>query len=107
MSISVDITESETTEDIVQYDTEHLIKFLKKNISVKEEQLNILREQEVTGYTFFETTEDTFRSYGLKGGPAKILANFAKSCVEKSAEKRKGAFPSFKTLKDLRSVLKR
>ena len=52
--------ENETAEDINKYDTESLIEFLKENVQVKEEYLDILREQEVTGCTFLETTEETF-----------------------------------------------
>uniref|UniRef100_U9SJ56 Uncharacterized protein n=1 Tax=Rhizophagus irregularis (strain DAOM 181602 / DAOM 197198 / MUCL 43194) TaxID=747089 RepID=U9SJ56_RHIID len=43
-----------------------------KNTQIKDKYLDFLREQEITGSIFFKITEETFRSYGLKGGPVKI-----------------------------------
>ncbi|PKC55405.1 hypothetical protein RhiirA1_402921 [Rhizophagus irregularis] len=71
------------------------------NIQIKEEYFDILRDQEITGSTFFKITEETYRSYGLKGGPAKIFVEFAKDFMEK----KKRPFSSYKTLTDLKSVL--
>ncbi|GES86269.1 zinc finger BED domain-containing protein RICESLEEPER 2-like [Rhizophagus clarus] len=59
--------------------------FLKNNIQVKEEHLNIFREQEITGYSLLITTEEKFKSYELKEGPAMILVDFAHKCKEKSS----------------------
>ncbi|GBC04670.1 hypothetical protein RclHR1_00580035 [Rhizophagus clarus] len=101
MSISDDITQNETVEDIKKFDNKSLIKFLKKNTPLKEEYLNILCEQDVDGYSFLHATEETFLRYGLKGGPATFLVNFAKKCRE---EKKNS---SYKTIKDLRSVLEK
>uniref|UniRef100_U9SQ05 Uncharacterized protein n=1 Tax=Rhizophagus irregularis (strain DAOM 181602 / DAOM 197198 / MUCL 43194) TaxID=747089 RepID=U9SQ05_RHIID len=71
------------------------------NIQIKEEYFDILRDQEITGSTFFKITEETYRSYGLKGEPAKIFVEFAKDFMEK----KKRPFSSYKTLTDLKSVL--
>ncbi|PKY49519.1 hypothetical protein RhiirA4_465551 [Rhizophagus irregularis] len=94
-------TFEENLDDIYKYDTESLIEFLRNNIQIKEEYFDILRDQEITGSIFFKITEETFRSYGLKGGPAKILIEFAKDCMEK----KKRPFSSYKTFTDLSSVL--
>ncbi|GES72532.1 hypothetical protein GLOIN_2v1476258 [Rhizophagus clarus] len=58
---------------------------LKNNIQVKEEHLNIFCEQEITGYSLLITTEEKFKSYGLKEEPAMILVDFARKCKEESS----------------------
>ena len=78
-------------DDIYKYDTESLIEFLRKNTQIKDKYLDILREQEITGSIFFKITEETFRSYGLKGGP-EILVEFAKECME-NIKRPSGSLP--------------
>ncbi|CAB4488326.1 hypothetical protein RhiirA1_392064 [Rhizophagus irregularis] len=68
-------TFEENLDDIYKYDTESLIEFLRNNIQIKEEYFDILRDQEITGSIFFKITEETFRSYGLKGGKFNIYGS--------------------------------
>ncbi|CAB4414774.1 unnamed protein product [Rhizophagus irregularis] len=48
-------------------------------------------------------TEQRLRDYGMKGGPALRLADFAKECKEKKLR----SFSSYKTKKDLSEVLRK
>jgi hypothetical protein len=68
-------------ERIKKYKTKELINFL-----CEEQDLDIIREQRVNGLDFLKVTEKKLRSYGMRGGPATRLANFAKECKEKKVE---------------------
>ena len=46
-------------------------------MQLDEDGFKILRD-EITGRAFFNTTKAEFLSYGLKGGPATVLVDFAK-----------------------------
>src|SRR5204863_351626 len=97
-------TELTLAEEIKSWKVEELIEFLKQeDLMLEDAHFDILRNQEMTGRAFLKTSIQQFMSYGLKGGPATVLADFAKECVEQ----KKRAFSSYKTLKDLRSVLKK
>ncbi|PKK71811.1 hypothetical protein RhiirC2_743954 [Rhizophagus irregularis] len=48
-------------------------------------------------------TKEELRDYGMKGGPAKNLANFAKDCKKKKMR----SFSSYKTKKELSEMLKK
>ena len=59
--------------------------------------MEITRKQRVNGHDFLKTTKEEFLSYGMPGGPAKRLADFAKDCKEKKLR----AFSSYKSLKEV------
>src|ERR1051325_2954404 len=86
-------------EEIKKYDTEELINFLRKEVDLKfdDDDGKIIRKERITGHTFLMTTEETFRSYGMKGGPALKLADFAKECKEKKLR----AFPPYLSLDEV------
>ncbi|CAG8582103.1 10848_t:CDS:2 [Rhizophagus irregularis] len=81
-------TFEENLDDIYKYDTESLIEFLRNNIQIKEEYFDILRDQEITGSIFFKITEETFRSYGLKGGFIQNVIQ-CESALQTNRKKRK------------------
>lgn len=45
--------------------------------------LKIIHKEKITGDTLLKLTEKKLRSYGIKGGLATKIANFAKECKEK------------------------
>ena len=59
--------------------------------------IKILEEEEVNGCAFLKMTEQRFRDYGMKGGPASRLADFAKECKEKKLK----SFSSYRSLKEV------
>jgi hypothetical protein len=64
------------------------------------DDLEIIRKEKVNGRAFINITKEELRDYGMKGGPANNLAEFAKECKDKKLK----AFSSYKSLKE---VLKR
>ncbi|GBB98538.1 hypothetical protein RclHR1_32550003 [Rhizophagus clarus] len=90
-------------DEIKKYKTKELIDFLCKeeDLELEEEDLEIIRKQRVNGRDFLKTTKEEFLSYGMPGGPAKRLADFAKECKERKLK----AFSSYKTKADLEKVL--
>ncbi|EXX66880.1 hypothetical protein GLOIN_2v1522857 [Rhizophagus irregularis DAOM 181602=DAOM 197198] len=85
--------------DLVEnWDTEALIDFLKEqNLKLDDDDLGILRNEKITGQDFLDMTEEKFRSYGLKGGPAIRLAKE----VQTLKEKPKRAFSSYLSLSEV------
>jgi hypothetical protein len=83
-------------DDIKKYKTEILIEFLRKeeDLGLDEDNLEIIRKQKITGRAFFKTSKEEFERYGMLGGPATVLADFAKECKEK----KKRAFSSYRSL---------
>ena len=65
--------------------TENLIKFLceEEDLQLNETHFEILRNEEIAGRDFLKLTEEKLRSYGMKGGPASRIADFAKEVKEK------------------------
>ncbi|CAG8853699.1 35379_t:CDS:1, partial [Gigaspora margarita] len=56
-------------------ETEELINFLRtQGLGLKDNHFNILREQEINGISFLELNVDKLMNYGLKGGPAEVIA---------------------------------
>ncbi|CAG8547226.1 7886_t:CDS:2, partial [Racocetra fulgida] len=89
-------------DEIKNWDTDKLIKFLEcQNLNLKKHHFDIIRDQEITGYTFLDFTEQKFRECGLKVGPASDLAKF----VREFKEKKRRSFSSYKTQKDLKEIL--
>src|SRR5438045_508923 len=106
-STSTTVAGNETVslaDEIKKYDTSKLIEFLKgRDLGLSETALKILEEEEIDGRAFLKMTEQRFRDYGMKGGPAVKLVEFAKECKEKKLK----AFSSYKTKKDLSEVLRK
>jgi len=83
---------------VENWDTETLIDFLKEqNLKLEEKHFDILRNEEITGLSFLDMTEEKLRSYGFKGGPATLLAKEAKTLKEKP----KRAFSTYRSLKEV------
>ena len=80
-------------------DTENLIEFLRgeEDLQLNETHFEILRNEEIAGRDFLKVTEEKLRSYGMKGGPASRIADFAKEVKEKKMR----AFSSFLSLKEV------
>ena len=76
---------SQTMSDVVKdFNTEELIEYLKKkNLKLDDDDIKILRREKISGLAFLETTKEEFRSYGLKAGPATILAKFIEGLSQK------------------------
>ncbi|GBC31524.2 uncharacterized protein OCT59_016450 [Rhizophagus irregularis] len=62
-------------EEIKKYDTEQLLTFLQKNLTLSENVLTTLRQQKVAGLDFFQWTKEMLRNkpYNLPDGPATRL----------------------------------
>ncbi|CAG8699237.1 14166_t:CDS:2, partial [Gigaspora rosea] len=86
-------------ELVRKYDTKKLIEFLRgeEDLQLDEDDFKILRDEKITGRTFLKTTKEEFRSYGMKGGPATALVDFAKEVKEKKLR----AFLSYRSLKEV------
>lgn len=94
-------TEESTMDSVIkELDTEGLIQFLKrKNLGLDEIIYEILRKEKISGSNFSNITQVDLRSAGLPLGPAKTLVEF----IEKAKTK---SYSSYKTVKDLKDVLK-
>ncbi|GBB87716.1 hypothetical protein RclHR1_01420019 [Rhizophagus clarus] len=83
---------------VENWDTETLVDFLKEqNLKLDDDDLGILRNEKITSQDFLDMTEEKFRSYGLKGGPAMRLAKE----VQTLREKPKRAFSSYLSLSEV------
>ncbi|PKB96917.1 hypothetical protein RhiirA5_434032 [Rhizophagus irregularis] len=106
-STSVTMTGNETVtlaDEVKKYDTAGLISFLQgQGLGLSEKVYKILENEEVIGRDFLKMTKQRLRDYGMKGGPALRLADFAKECKEKKLH----SFSSYKTKKDLSEVLRK
>jgi hypothetical protein len=101
-STSTSVAGNETVtlaEEIKKYRMKALIDFLceEEDLELEEEDLEIIRKQRVNGRDFLKVTEEKLRSYGMAGGPASRIADFAKECKEKKLR----AFSSYKSLKEV------
>ncbi|CAG8506696.1 1185_t:CDS:2 [Funneliformis caledonium] len=64
-------------EEIKKFDTDNLIKFLKKQtLNLHDNHFNIIRNEEIDGEVFIDSTKEELRNYGMKGGTAKKIAKF-------------------------------
>src|ERR1043165_5862737 len=101
-STSTSVAGNETVslaDEIKKYKTEALIEYLRKeeDLGLDDNDLEIFRKQKIMGRDFLKTTKEEFLSYGMPGGPAKRLADFAKECKVKKLK----AFSSYMTKADL------
>jgi hypothetical protein len=72
-----------------------------QDLGLDDEDLEIIRKRKINGRAFLKTSKEDFERYGLEGGPATNLADFAKECKDKKLK----AFSSYKTKADLEKVL--
>ncbi|GBB92672.1 hypothetical protein RclHR1_02040034 [Rhizophagus clarus] len=72
-----------------------------EDLELSETAIKILEKEEVNGRDFLKVTEEKLHSYGMAGGYATRLADFAKECKEKKLR----SFSSYKTKADLEKVL--
>ncbi|RHZ81442.1 hypothetical protein Glove_120g113 [Diversispora epigaea] len=88
---------SEQSEVVRKYNTEQLISFFrgKEDLQLNDAHFEILRNEEITGRDFLIITEQKLERYGMKGGPATRLADFAK----KIKGEQPGAEPPNKYIK--------
>src|SRR4051794_31088032 len=105
-SISTTVAGNETVslaDEIKKYKTKELIDFLSKeeDLELSETAIKILEKEEVNDWDFLKVTEEKLRSYGMAGGLATRLADFAKKCKEKKLK----SFSSYKTKADLEKIL--
>ncbi|CAG8496307.1 860_t:CDS:2 [Paraglomus occultum] len=112
-SVSSPISESSTIAEestrtvadvIRKYKTEEPIDYLRRQeyLHLKDSHFKIIRQEEISGFDFLETTKEKFRSYGLKAGPAKRLAAFVENLEQKMRSSS-----SHKTLDELKNVLRK
>ncbi|RIA95206.1 hypothetical protein C1645_817052 [Glomus cerebriforme] len=107
-STSTTVAGNETVslaDEIKKYDTAKLIEYLhgEKDLGLDDDDLEIIRKEKVNGRDFLKLTEEKLRSYGMAGGPATRLADFAKEFKDKKLK----AFSSYKTKKELSEVLRK
>ena len=90
-------------EVVRKLNTERLIDFLKEqeDLQLDEDDFKILRDEKITGRAFLKLTEEKLQRYGMKGGPAIVLADFAKEVKEKKLR----SYSSYRTLKDFKEIL--
>ncbi|CAG8558770.1 28709_t:CDS:2, partial [Racocetra persica] len=90
-------------EFVRKYNNKKLVKFLRENeddLQLDDTDFEVLRSEKVTGRVFLNSTKQDFIDYGLKGGPAKCLADFAKEIKEKKLK----SFSSCKTKQEVKEV---
>src|SRR5436305_13265414 len=100
-SASTTVAGNETVslaDEIKKYDTAKLIEFLQgQGLGLSETAIKILEEEEVNGRNFLDLSQEELERHGMKLGPAKTLAKFAKECKEKKLR----AFSSYRSLKEV------
>ncbi|GBC42280.2 hypothetical protein GLOIN_2v1788170 [Rhizophagus irregularis DAOM 181602=DAOM 197198] len=72
----------------------------KKNLKLEKSYFEILRKEEISGFTFLDITKEDFQSYGLKAGPTITLAKFIEGLSQKLRN-----YSLLKTLDDLKEIL--
>src|SRR5581483_7265267 len=89
-------------DEIKKYKMAELIDFLRKeeDLGLDDDDLEIFQKQKITGRAFLKTSKEEFEHYGMLGGPATVLADFAKKCREKKLR-------AFSTYRSLKEVLKK
>ncbi|RHZ76166.1 hypothetical protein Glove_202g84 [Diversispora epigaea] len=78
---SISTTKQKSASEVVRkYNTEQLIAFFreKEDLQLDDDDYAILRKEKITGRAFFNTTKQEYKDYGMKGGPASVLTDFAK-----------------------------
>ncbi|CAG8688324.1 12040_t:CDS:2 [Ambispora leptoticha] len=66
-------------------------------------EMIIIRNERITGRVFLNSTKQDFIDNGLKGGPAKRLADFVKEVKEKKLK----VYSLYKTVKDFEGVMRK
>ncbi|CAG8526623.1 4921_t:CDS:2 [Paraglomus occultum] len=109
-----DVIRNYKTEELINYlrqTTESICQFFaaqpygcaavwrQEDLNLGNDDLSILRKENISGHDFVELTKENFCSYGLKGGPATRLAKFIKGLEEKLR-----TYSSYKTLDDLEEM---
>ena len=83
-SITEEISTRTMSDVVKDFNTEELIEYLgRKDLKLDEDDIKILRKEKIAGLDFLNTTKEEFRSYGMKAGPAKRLAEFIKGLSQK------------------------
>ena len=69
--------------DIEEWNTEQLIQHLQAKFpdDISNTALNILKEQEIEGVAFLRLTEEDLMSYGMKCGPASVIAGYVEELI--------------------------
>jgi hypothetical protein len=102
-SITEEISTRIMSDMVKDFNTEELIDYLgRKDLKLDEDDIKILRKEKIAGPDFLNTTKEEFRSYGIKAGPAKRLAEFIESLSQKLQN-----YSSLKTLDDLKEILRK
>ncbi|PKK58116.1 hypothetical protein RhiirC2_345703 [Rhizophagus irregularis] len=67
-----------TLTEFKDYNTEKLLEFLKREeeLHLIQEDFDTLEKERICGVDFLEFTMEEFRSFGMKGGPAKRLSKY-------------------------------
>lgn len=69
----------------------------KEDLELSEKVLKILEKEKVNDRDLFKITEEKLEKWGMPGGPATRLVNFAKECKEKKLR----AFSSYLSLSEV------
>ncbi|CAG8665118.1 665_t:CDS:10, partial [Dentiscutata erythropus] len=85
--------------DDVDFKTKELIDFLRKeeDLDLEEDDLGIISKEKINGCAFLKITKEKLRNYGMPGGPALNLADFAKDLSKWKLR----AYSSYKSLKEV------
>src|SRR6266498_639511 len=85
--ISTTIAKNETVslmDKIKKYDMAKLIEYLQgQDLGLDEDDEKIIRKQKIKGRAFLDLIQEELERWKMAGGPAKILAKFAKECKKK------------------------
>ena len=102
-SITEEISTRTMSDVVKDFNTEELIEYLgRKDLKLDEDDIKILRKEKIAGRSFLKLTEEKLECYGMKGGPATVLVEFIESLSQKLQN-----YSSFKTLDDLKEMLRR
>ncbi|RUP05257.1 hypothetical protein BC936DRAFT_140522 [Jimgerdemannia flammicorona] len=63
--------------DIQGWNTDELINHLRGKLDISERSFTILKEQEIDGDTFLKLTQEELERWGMAGGPAKKIVEYA------------------------------
>ena len=80
LKLTEETTQLPSITDVESWSTEQLIQHLQAKFpdDLNRAALDILREQEIRGRAFLKQTKEDLTSYGMKGGPASIIASYVK-----------------------------
>src|SRR6266542_4831280 len=102
-SITEEISSRTMSNVVKDFNTDELIDYLgRKDLKLDEDEIKILHKEKIAGPDFLNMTKEEFRSYDIKAGPAKRLAEFIEGLSQKLRN-----YSSLKTLDDLKEMLRR